>query len=347
MDENAPATEPRPEGQDADAAPAQDANAPKRTAAEHAETFNKAVDAAEQVLRFAPLPAGAKRVATRAMPTVKKVAKVAPMVAPAAEPYVRKAAAKAKEVAPEVAQAAKTGAKTVAAGAQTGARAAASGAKTVAGHVRETAPKLGHAVSDGAKAAATRVHDDAPNSAAPPPTRRRAWPASSSARTRRAKAVEGSGDNAQIEPLTKRLQGRDNADAYAALKELLALSEATDAVSAHFDTFARLLHAKSAFARTRGFLLIVANARWDAEERTAGIFDDLARLFNDPKPTTARQCVQAAPALAQAQPTLVPRIAEALEGVDPGRYPDSTAPLVAADVAAALEAVRALGSTAT
>lgn len=104
---------------------------------------------------------------------------------------------------------------------------------------------------------------------------------------------------------------------------------------------------RSAFARTRGFLLIVANARWDAEERTAGIFDDLARLFNDPKPTTARQCVQAAPALAQAQPTLVPRIAEALEGVDPGRYPDSTAPLVAADVAAALEAVRALGSTAT
>lgn len=60
-----------------------------------------------------------------------------------------------------------------------------------------------------------------------------------------------------------------------------------------------------------------------------------------------RQCVQAAPALAQAQPTLVPRIAEALEGVDPGRYPDSTVPLVATDVATALEAVRALGSTAS
>ena len=101
------------------------------------------------MLRFAPLPAGAKRVATRAMPTVKKVAKVAPMVAPAAEPYVRKAAAKAKEVAPEVAQAAKTGAKTVAAGAQTGARAAASGAKTVAAtRVHDDAPKLGRAAAD-------------------------------------------------------------------------------------------------------------------------------------------------------------------------------------------------------
>lgn len=72
----------------------------------------------------------------------------------------------------------------------------------------------------------------------------------------------GNGENAQVELLMERLQGLDNADAYAALKELFALSEATDAVSAHFDTFARLLHAKSAFARTRGFLLIVANARW-------------------------------------------------------------------------------------
>lgn len=73
--------------------------------------------------------------------------------------------------------------------------------------------------------------------------------------------MKGNGENAQVELLMERLQGRDNADAYAALKELLALSEATDAVSARFDTFTRLLHAKSAFARTRGFLLIVANAR--------------------------------------------------------------------------------------
>ena len=62
MDEKAhDATEPLPEGQAADAAPAQGEGAPKKTAAEYAETFNKAVDVAEQVLRFAPLPAGAKR----------------------------------------------------------------------------------------------------------------------------------------------------------------------------------------------------------------------------------------------------------------------------------------------
>lgn len=145
MDENAAnASNSQPRNEGAASEPSHDAPTPKKSAAEYAETFDKAVGVAEQVLRFAPLPAGAKRAATRAMPTVKKVAKVAPMVAPAAEPYVRKAAAKAKEVTPEVAQAAKAG------------------AKTAAGHVRATAPKLGHAVSGGVKTVATRIHDDAP-----------------------------------------------------------------------------------------------------------------------------------------------------------------------------------------
>ena len=114
--------------------------------------------------------------------------------------------------------------------------------------------------------------------------------------------MKGNDENAQVELLMERLQGRDNADAYAALKELLALSEATDAVSAHFDTFARLLHAKSAFARTRGFLLIVANARWDAEERTAGIFERrvgvcvVAEMCIRDRPTPALQLPRHFPA---------------------------------------------------
>lgn len=144
--------EAEPLDQDTENIPKRDASAPKKSAAEYAETFNKAVDVAEQVLRFAPLPAGAKRVATRAMPAVKKAAKVAPMVAPAAEPYVRKAAAKAKEVAPEVAQAAKAG------------------AKTAAGHVRTTAPKLGHAAADKASRIAGKLKRKNDDSGNPPPS---------------------------------------------------------------------------------------------------------------------------------------------------------------------------------
>lgn len=122
----------------------------KRTAAEYAEIFEKAVNVAEQVLRFAPLPAPVKRVATRAMPMVKKVAKVALEV----EPYVRKATAKAKKVA--------QAAKAVASGAQAGAKAAAT-------HVRTTAPKLGHAAADKASRIAGKLKRKNDDRGDPPP----------------------------------------------------------------------------------------------------------------------------------------------------------------------------------
>lgn len=135
---------------------------PQKSAAEYAEDFGKAVDLAEKILRVAPLPMGAKRLAMRAMPTVKKAAKVAPIVAPVAEPYVRKAADQTKVIAPKVGNAAKAGAKTATAGVQSGAKAAASNAKAAASHVREAAPKAGHTIADGARAAASHVHDGAP-----------------------------------------------------------------------------------------------------------------------------------------------------------------------------------------
>lgn len=159
MDENAEGGPgPQPGVEDAETAPDRDAGAPKKSAAEYAEAFGKAVDAAEHVLRFAPLPVGAKRAATRAMPAVKKAAKIAPLVAPAAEPYVRKAAEKAKEVAPEVAQAAKSGAKTV-----------ASGAKAAATRVHDEAPKLGHAAAGKAARIAGKLKRKNGEGGDPPP----------------------------------------------------------------------------------------------------------------------------------------------------------------------------------
>lgn len=167
MDESAQNAPDSQAPQDSDL-PAPDPTKQGKSAAEYAETFGKAVDVAEKVLRFAPLPMGAKHVAMRAMPTVKKVAKVAPTVAPVIEPYARKAVEQAKAVAPQVAQATKAGAKNVATGVQTGtkalaegaqsgAKAAASGATKAPGRVRETAPKVGHAVADKATRLADKI----------------------------------------------------------------------------------------------------------------------------------------------------------------------------------------------
>lgn len=135
-------------------------------------------------------------------------------------------------------------------------------------------------------------------------------------------------------------RGADAAAGYQALKRLLAASAESPAVYERFDELATMLDAGSSYERTRGFLLIAANARWDEAGRIEGALDRLARVLRDEKPTVVRQCVQAAPQLAAARIELADRVAAALKAVDPGAYRDSMQPLIARDVAEAQAAVR-------
>lgn len=152
---------------------------------------------------------------------------------------------------------------------------------------------------------------------------------------------EGSGMEC-IEELMERLHSADNNEAYAAFKQLREASAAGPEVAAHLGEFAGMLEAESSYARTRSFLLLVANVRHDAEGRIDAAFDRMAACLHDPKPTVVRQCVQALPELAAAKPVLTGRIIAALERIDPGDYRDSMQPLIAADASAALAAVRDL-----
>lgn len=139
-----------------------------------------------------------------------------------------------------------------------------------------------------------------------------------------------------IEKLMERLRSADNNEAYAAFKQLREASAASTEVAAHLDEFADMLGSKSSYERTRSFLLLVANAQHDSARHVDAVFDRMAACLHDPKPTVVRQCVQALPELATAQPALVNRIVTELESIDPGAYRDSMQPLIAADVSAAL-----------
>lgn len=75
-----------------------------------------------------------------------------------------------------------------------------------------------------------------------------------------------------IELLWETMGSRDQSQAYAAFFELQALSAESDAVAERFDDMLRMLKAKSSFARVRGFLLLVANARWWDEARAFEAF---------------------------------------------------------------------------
>lgn len=135
------------------------------------------------------------------------------------------------------------------------------------------------------------------------------------------------------------LTGRDQNAAYASLLALEAESAESDGVYPYFDGFAAMLTAKSGLVRTRGLRLIAANARWDSGGKLEELLPEYLRHILDPKPVTARQCIQALPRIAAAKPALAPALRSALAEADFSRYADSMAPLLEQDRAAALEQI--------
>ena len=79
--------------------------------------------------------------------------------------------------------------------------------------------------------------------------------------------------------------------AYSSLKELLSLSEKSSDVYQFFDTFAMMLDNKNSYVRTRGILLIAANAQWDLDNKINKIIDKFLLYTADEKPITSRQCI--------------------------------------------------------
>lgn len=97
-----------------------------------------------------------------------------------------------------------------------------------------------------------------------------------------------------IEAQIEELKNKDQKTAYQALKHLLAISETRAEVSYYFDKFVMLLRDPQSYVRTRGLLLIAANARWVKEKTCAAALPFCLELIQDPKPITRR------PSLAQA-----------------------------------------------
>lgn len=140
--------------------------------------------------------------------------------------------------------------------------------------------------------------------------------------------------------LVQGLQDKNNTYAYACLKTLLTESQNGPEVYALWDIFAPWVGSPHSYVRTRAFLLMAANARWDTAGKLDAVLPQCLKCITDDKPITARQCIQALPEMAKAKPALVPAIRAALEAADLAKYPDTMAPLVAKDIAAALAAMQ-------
>lgn len=145
-----------------------------------------------------------------------------------------------------------------------------------------------------------------------------------------------------IENLVNGLMDADNHHAYQCLKQLEDESAKASSVYPYFDIFAEMLDHANSYMRTRGILLIAANAKWDADYKIDEIIGKYLNHITDIAPITARQCIQALPALVRYKPELKNDVANALRMANPSRYKSSMRPLVQKDIQSALEAIQKL-----
>lgn len=143
-----------------------------------------------------------------------------------------------------------------------------------------------------------------------------------------------------IEAQIEELKNKDQKTAYQALKHLLAISETRAEVSYYFDRFVALLQDPQPYVRTRGLLLIGANARWVEEKTCAAALPFCLALIQDPKPITRRQCIQALPSLSASHPSLKPSILAALTNAQIQDVPETMQRLIAKDIQKTLQAIQ-------
>ena len=139
-----------------------------------------------------------------------------------------------------------------------------------------------------------------------------------------------------IEETFALLSHKDNKVAYTALKKLQAESERSPAVYPYMDRLGEMLDSDHSYLRTRALTLLAYNARWDTDYKIDEIIDRYLKHITDPKPITARQCIQLLPMIARYKPELREDILSALHNANVAIYPGSMGPLVSKDSQKAL-----------
>ena len=135
---------------------------------------------------------------------------------------------------------------------------------------------------------------------------------------------------------------KNNNVAYKALQELQKESEETDCIYAYMDRLGDMLDSDNSYIRTRGFVLLAYNARWDIDNKIDEIIDEYLKHITDVKPITARQCIKLLPMVAREKPELRNDICSALQKADISFYDDSMQPLVYKDIQKALKEIQKL-----
>lgn len=142
-----------------------------------------------------------------------------------------------------------------------------------------------------------------------------------------------------ISELIKTLYSSDSKLAYQALQALEEVSTNTNKVYRYFNEFVEMMKSSNSYLRTRGLVLIAANAKWDEDNKIDEIIDEYLNHITDEKPITARQCIRLLPTIAKFKPDLSADIKIALSTTRITKYSNSMQPLVLKDISNALKKI--------
>lgn len=145
-----------------------------------------------------------------------------------------------------------------------------------------------------------------------------------------------------IQDLVDDLMNNDNKQAYQCLKQLEDESNRSADVYPFFDIFVEMLNNMNSYIRTRGILLIAANAKWDVNYKIDEIIGEYLKHILDDKPITARQCIKALPSIVKYKPDLQNDIENALHCANPIKYKESMQSLILKDIQKSLDDIRKL-----
>lgn len=136
------------------------------------------------------------------------------------------------------------------------------------------------------------------------------------------------------------LSDKNHSVAYEALQKLQETSEQGPEVAMFVPHFYELLDSERSYVRTRGMILLAANAKWISEKELELFLPKFLEHITDPKPITARQCVQCLPQIVDAKPATAPAIVTALKQVELTSYQESMQKLVAQDIQQVLRQIQ-------
>lgn len=125
---------------------------------------------------------------------------------------------------------------------------------------------------------------------------------------------------------------KDDNEAYKNVKLIAAKSEKSKKYYRYVDEFVGLLDNANSYIRTRAFILICCQAKWDKEEKINSSLSKMFKLFNDEKPTVVRQCLNAIKEVVVYKPELNTKILRTIKKIDLSNYKESMSNLIKKDI---------------